>query len=76
MSSLRLSSRPCASGLLSFCHICGIAQFIEDDLGKLGMRQAVERLAPAREDCEQVAQRVAGLGRQFVASGVSVSAAR
>ena len=75
-SSFRLSSRPCASGLLSFCHIVRIAGFIEDDLGEFGMRKAGQRLAPAREGCEQVAQRVARLGRQVRRSGSRASAAR
>ena len=47
----------------------GVARFVEHDLGKLRVRNTGHHLAPAAKAFEQVAQRGAGLGRQFISQG-------
>ena len=53
-SSFRFSSRDCACGLLSACHIGRVAGLVEDQLGELGVLHAVDLAAPALEGGDEV----------------------
>ena len=44
----------------------GVAAFVEHDFGQLGMRQLFALRAPALERDQQIAQRAARFGLQFV----------